>query len=155
MFTFNLWVHSTKVINEKILPKNNVFYPFFKTLLFLTHFSWKQSNHRKRSPNTHTGKNSFGPLLIGNYRAKPEKHYHKVFFPKKETCDVSLDPRPKKKSSACQEKNQDLGGKRSFTQSCFYRVVCRLLPEQTTNRRENWRSVLCNLIITFLSNNIN
>lgn len=128
---------------------------FQNTAVFYTHLTWKQSNHRKRSPKTHTGKNYFGPLLIGNHRAKPEKHYRKVFFPKKETCDVSLDPRPKKKSSACQEKNQDLGGKRSFTQSCFYRVVCRLLPEQTTHRRENWRSVLCNLIITFLSNKIN
>lgn len=135
---------------------------YFLKTMYSTHFSkhccflhiWvENSNHRKRSPNTHTGKNSFGPLLIGNYRAKPETR--KVFFPKKETCDVSLDPRPKKKSSACQEKNQDLGGKRSFTQSCFYRVVCRLLPEQTTHRRKNWRSVLCNLIITFLSNNIN
>lgn len=125
---------------------------YFLRTMYSTHFSkhccflhiWvENSNHRKRSSNTHTGKNSFGPLLIGNYRAKPEKHYRKVFFPKKETCDVSLDLRPKKESSACQENNQDLEGKRSFTQSCFYRVVCRLLSE------------LCNLIITFLSNKIN
>lgn len=38
--------------------------------------------------------NSFGPFLMGNYTAKPEKHDLKGFFPKKgETCDVSLDPK--------------------------------------------------------------
>jgi hypothetical protein len=45
---------------------------------------------------------------MGNYTAKPEKHNLKGFFPKKETCDVSLDPKPKQERSGCQEKNQDL-----------------------------------------------
>lgn len=133
--------------------------------MYSTHFSkhscflhswFENSNNRKRSPNTYTGKNSFGPLLMSNYTAQPEKHYLKV-FPEKETCDMSLDPRPKKRSSACQEKkNQDLGGKRSYTQNhTFTEWGWRLLPEQTTHRRENQRSALYSFITTFLSNKIN
>ena len=52
---------------------------------------------------------------MGNYTAKPEKHNLKGFFPKKETCGVSLDPKPKQDRSGCQEKNQDLRRKRFYT----------------------------------------
>lgn len=100
---------------------------FSKHCCFL-HISVENSNHRKRSPNTHTGKNSFGPLLIGNYRAKPEKHYHKVFFPKKETCDVSLDPRPKKKKQCLPRKKPGLGRKKILHSELFLQSGLQASP---------------------------
>ena len=57
----------------------------------------------------------FWPSPNGQFTSKPKKQNLKGFFPKNETCDVSLDPRPKQKSSGFQKKNQDLRGKRSYT----------------------------------------
>lgn len=92
---------------------------------------------------------------MGNYTAKPEKHDLKGFFPKKETCDVSLDPRPKQESSGCQEKNQDLRRKRSYTQNYNFYSTGLQAPPSMNYTREYQRSALCNLIATFLSNKIN
>lgn len=70
------------------------------------------------------GKNSFGSLLMSNYTGKPEKQHFKDFFPEKEICDVAPDPRPKKKNSVYQVKNQDLRGKRFYTQNCIFTEWC-------------------------------
>lgn len=61
------------------------------------------------------GKHSLGPPLTGSYTAKPEKQSLEGCFPKKGTCDVSPDPRPKQKSSGFQKKSQDSRGERSCT----------------------------------------
>lgn len=97
----------------------------------------------------------FWPSPNGQFTSKPKKQNLKGFFPKKETCDVSLDPRPKQKSSGFQKKNQDLRGKRSYTQNYnFYRIELQAPPSMNYTR-EYQRSALSNLIVTFLSNKIN
>lgn len=66
------------------------------------------------------GKNSFGPLLKGNYTAKPEKHYLKGLFPEKETCDMSPDPRPRKKAVPATKRTRTREGKDPALRIIFF-----------------------------------